>query len=297
MKIIAKSGGLPEDAATAIKLISAFAGDEEMSAAEWKRLHIHNDGSEPTVYQYMIEHLTSCHYSSGEAIRLWRKILRHKFKLLRTLGRNPGMFVAAMDYLNNLSDEQDTLYTPISERQLFNYLEMSLTDGLTGLYNRNAVTLVMEKLLEATKRSGGEVSLLMIDVDDFRNVNNSFGHQVGDEVLKEVAGIIETNIRRMDVAGRYGGDEFMALLPDTSSGEAMVIAERIRLAVFDRFTDTKSVTLSIGIASFPACATTLSECIQVADDALYRVKRSEKNRVLIAEAPHKVGPIASTGTG
>ena len=141
-------------------------------------------------------------------------------------------------------------------------------------------------------RLGGELSLLMMDLDDFKLVNDTHGHLAGDRVLEEVGRILQDEPRGMDQAARYGGEEFILALPETGPEGAMKAAQRIRRAVEALTVDdiragtTISVTVSIGLATAPADGVTARELIPAADSALYRAKRSGKNRVVaVAQTP------------
>lgn len=157
--------------------------------------------------------------------------------------------------------------------------QLSLTDGLTGLLNRRYLEERLDEEIKRSSRHRFPLSLLMLDVDDFKSYNDSFGHPAGDEALKIAAEVIKDSLRNEDVAARYGGEEFSVMLPQTSADEASAIAERIR----DRFESTKfpfrQVTVSIGVAVFTGDGQTSAQLINAADNALYRAKHSGRNAV------------------
>ncbi|QDH21097.1 diguanylate cyclase [Saccharibacillus brassicae] len=165
------------------------------------------------------------------------------------------------------------------------------TDGLTGLFNKNALIERAERGLREASRHGGSAAVVMFDVDHFKRVNDTFGHEAGDRVLSGVAEIIRSIIEPEDVAGRYGGDEFVLYLPDTGAQEACARAERIRAAVAALAIDVVGhgvrVTSSFGVAQLPAEAlsdpTPADVCMQTlmrkADQALYESKQLGRNRV------------------
>jgi diguanylate cyclase (GGDEF)-like protein len=132
------------------------------------------------------------------------------------------------------------------------------------------------------------LTLLMIDVDYFKRYNDTYGHQQGDELLRQIAEILRQNIRQSDIAGRYGGEEFAVILPETDKESAAVLAQRLCEVVartpFPGYPGGPPVrcTVSIGVASYPEDALTVSDLIAAADTALYRAKRFGKNRVVIA---------------
>lgn len=160
---------------------------------------------------------------------------------------------------------------------------LSVTDDLTGLLNKR---YLRERLTEETKRSnryGYPMSLMMIDVDNFKSYNDAFGHPEGDKALQIVAHGLKETLRGADVAARYGGEEFSILLPQTTSEEAYTIAERIRQKIEATHFPNRKVTVSIGIASCSHIVCTLSEIIKAADQALYEAKRRGRNNVQIYE--------------
>ena len=154
---------------------------------------------------------------------------------------------------------------------------MSETDELTGVYNRRGFAIVAGPLFAQSQRSNRHASVLMIDMDDFKMVNDGHGHDAGDRVLRQVARCIETELRQSDVLARYGGDEFVALLPDTPVHGALEVSRRIRKAVLSdpvEF-DGRSLcaSLSIGIASFPEDGQSIDALLQRADRAMYLAKK------------------------
>ncbi|MGI6034432.1 MAG: diguanylate cyclase [Limnochordia bacterium] len=153
------------------------------------------------------------------------------------------------------------------------FKEQAVRDGLTGLYNHRF--LQTELRASVAKGRTDQTSFLMIDIDDFKRFNDSYGHQAGDQLLQELAGILLANTRQTDVVARYGGEEFAIVLSDTDPEEAVKIAQRIREAVKREC----RITVSIGISSFPDHAATVEELIKGADKALYKAKDISKDRV------------------
>lgn len=164
-------------------------------------------------------------------------------------------------------------------------LHHAITDKRTGLYNHVYFEHVLGTEIERATRQQHPVSLLMIDIDDFKEYNDTLGHLVGDEILEEIGTLIRENIRAVDLGARYGGEEFTVVLPYTPAGRAALIAERIRQVIAEHSfrpemsLPTKHLAVSIGIASYPAFAGSGKELLQKADDALYEAKKSGKNRV------------------
>ena len=161
-------------------------------------------------------------------------------------------------------------------------LELAFTDSLTGLYNRRYFMEQIEREFIRANRGKVALSLIMVDLDGLKAINDRFGHHEGDAFLREVAGIIRANTRASDVAARWGGDEFMLLAPETDSDSAWKIAERVRGQVkrYHRVLEGEKVgiTVSVGIVSYPAHASMISELLRRADEAMYSAKRGGKDR-------------------
>lgn len=161
---------------------------------------------------------------------------------------------------------------------------LSVTDRLTELYNHGYFQERLEEEIGRATRFGHEVSLIMLDIDDFKEFNDTFGHPHGDRVLRAVASAIKENLREMDVAARYGGEEFVVVLPETDSGGAIQVGERIREHISGvEFTGGEGLppvhrTVSVGVATFPHHAASPSELIEAADQAMFLAKRRGKNQ-------------------
>ena len=159
--------------------------------------------------------------------------------------------------------------------------ELSLTDPLTGCWNRRAFDERLARETAASERHGGALAILMIDIDNFKRVNDSFGHEVGDQVLCHVAKVLREGARGTDFVCRYGGEEFAILLPRTNIEGATIIAERLRLGVNGRW-NGHAVTVSIGIAGRPETGEDPHAIVRCADEALYRAKARGRNQVVMA---------------
>ncbi|MDN5331814.1 MAG: hypothetical protein PWP45_1039 [Tepidanaerobacteraceae bacterium] len=176
----------------------------------------------------------------------------------------------------------------ISNAQLFDKTShLAATDGLTGLYNHRYIYNQLEHMVNHVRNCGGTFSLILIDIDHFKSYNDSYGHLMGDKVLKKLAEILKQNVRNGDIVGRYGGEEFAIILPDTPGSEAYAIAERIRKAVEStEFAVTEEgkkifVTVSAGVASCPDDALSVKELVNKADQALlFGAKKKGRNRVV-----------------
>jgi diguanylate cyclase (GGDEF)-like protein len=169
--------------------------------------------------------------------------------------------------------------------------ETSFKDDVTGLYNRRFFSIRLEEEMQRHRRFNHPVSVVLVDLDGFKAVNDELGHAVGDETLRDVAQILMKHSRGINVVARYGGDEFAVLLVETSKAGARLYADRIRqvVATFP-FSHGKRITASFGIASLPDDeVATAEELVRAADEALYGAKRGGKNQVATTDSPEKVG--------
>jgi diguanylate cyclase (GGDEF)-like protein len=166
---------------------------------------------------------------------------------------------------------------------------LSLTDGLTGLWNRRQFELRAAQELERAARFGERFSVVLVDLDDFKAVNDRYGHLVGDAVLIETARRLVTHTRDVDTVARYGGEEFVLLLPQTDSFGAMNVADKVREELARAPIDTEAgpitITLSAGVAYHPQHGEGMDSLLSAADTALYAAKASGKNQVVSAELP------------
>ena len=167
--------------------------------------------------------------------------------------------------------------------------QMAATDGLTLVGNRRSFDDHIDRELSRAQRTSGDVSLIMIDIDHFKTLNDKHGHQTGDEVLREVAQVIKSTVRDYDTVARYGGEEFGAILPGCDAVEAAEIAERVRVAI-QTCGSTVPVTASAGIATFPGNAIDKEALVTAADEALYESKRAGRNRVTTSDLQAMVLP-------
>ena len=170
-------------------------------------------------------------------------------------------------------------------------MELAVTDTLTGLHNRRYMMGQLKALADRAVKGGSEqVSVLLMDIDHFKGVNDGFGHQGGDEVLREFAVRLATNVRAIDLACRWGGEEFAVVMPETKVEDAQRIAERIRLHVggspfrIGPQHEPLSVTISIGVAGTLGEGDSVDALVKRADEALYEAKHTGRNRVVTRAA-------------
>ncbi len=178
----------------------------------------------------------------------------------------------------------------IERQHLYSGVEkIGLTDALTGLANRRLFNFLIDREINRSRRYGRPVSLLMMDIDFFKRINDTWGHPAGDIVLRDLGALVRQSVRKLDVPVRYGGEEFAIILPETTLEEAVNLAERFRImverTVFSNGRERLPVTISIGIASIGNNSTaeniSQEEFLQIADGALYQAKQSGRNRIAV----------------
>jgi diguanylate cyclase (GGDEF)-like protein len=190
--------------------------------------------------------------------------------------------------LEILVAEKDKLTSEL-QRANSELANLAATDSLTQLPNKRSFNDVLARELAIADRNATTLSLLMVDVDHFKKVNDAWGHAIGDIVLAHLGGLLSASLRTSDFAARYGGEEFVVLLPCTPQEGALLVAERIRVALADNAIDTPKgpldVRASFGLASIsgPGCRDAAQKFFEAADAALYSAKNSGRNRVVCAK--------------
>lgn len=234
------------------------------------------------VYTYIFQILTNLDLPPEEAEQHWNQIIAHSKHLSAAMGREVNLRTAVCDYFCSINK---SLHNPkIIEIHLFEKTAKSSTfDSLTGLLNRNTFDEMLSREISRAKRYDSNLTLLFLDLDDFKRVNDTFGHMAGDEVLRKVAQLIMLEKRAEDFGARYGGEEITILLPETSKAAGWFIGERIR----QRLEETEiryegkniKATVSGGLASFPIDANDGLTLLKNADKAMYRAKSFGKNNI------------------
>ncbi|MBX6320925.1 MAG: PleD family two-component system response regulator [Rhodospirillaceae bacterium] len=207
-----------------------------------------------------------------------------------------GLDIGANDYLIRPVDPNEMIarvrtqvrrrrYQDRLRRNYERSLSLALTDAVTGLHHRRYMTRHLEALIQRAQANGKSLSVMLFDIDHFKAVNDTYGHDVGDEVLKGVAQRVSANLRNFDMVSRYGGEEFVVVMPDTSGETALSVAERLcqRIAAepfrISSPPGLRSITVSIGVTDLHGPNDTAEEILKRADRAMYRAKNGGRNRV------------------
>src|SRR5467141_369821 len=219
--------------------------------------------------------------SDAEAAERAAAIEAHRRELGSRLGRNVGAVVAAVDYMLNISG--DLVSPTIVEHEALELLEhRSVTDPLTGLFNRYHFDATMTREIARCRRYAVPLSLLLVDVDRLKLMNDRWGHHAGDQALGRVAVAIQKSLRGTDIAARLGGDEFAIILPDTDAVAGLIVATRIRRNLVENA--SSMVTVSGGLVELPRDVdVSTAQLMLVADHALYAAKNSGGNCVVQRE--------------
>jgi diguanylate cyclase (GGDEF)-like protein len=285
MATVKHSSDFPSLRQSVLQLLEAAPPHEEKLLEEFERGKAKGD----PLYSSILSILTHLQFSETEAARHWKRVVAHREELRGVLGRDPGLRVALLDYFLNVS--RSLRSPPVIEIAVYERTERSaITDGLTGLFNHSYFLKALRQEILRSKRHEIRIALLLLDLDDFKALNDGHGHVEGDRVLTRAAALIRECIREIDVPARYGGEEFAVILPDTTRTGAYVVAERVRQRIEERFRRGRplpKVTISGGIAVYPDDAGTPADLIVRADEALYRAKGAGKNRITLVRGERR----------
>jgi diguanylate cyclase (GGDEF)-like protein len=232
---------------------------------------------------FMLSHLR---FEDAEAKHHWRGILAHRNEMQERLESEVNLLVALVSYFVGVERRFET--PKVIELRLFEKTQASVyRDELTGLCNFRLFREHLARELQQADRYGSPLSLVMVDIDDFKHYNDSNGHEVGNEALAAMAGLLADSLRRSDVPARYGGEEFILVLPATSKSDAHLVAERARIAIEQHpfpHRETQpggALTVSMGVATCPADGRDEGSLVRHADQAMYVAKARGKNQVYL----------------
>jgi diguanylate cyclase (GGDEF)-like protein len=232
-----------------------------------------NAGGDPEVYREAITSCLRCEVFPSSALLVVRSVENGK-----RVNRENAVPIS------NLASEAGHALEVVS---LYDNMKiMAVTDGLTGLFNHREFYQALRRELERARRYRHTLSLLMIDVDDFKRFNDRFGHPAGDFALRNIADLLRKCARTTDILARYGGEEFAVILPESTPGGALMVAERIKMEVaahnfIQNADDPVHLTVSIGIYSSENGDVTEDQIVSLADEASYTAKKSGKNQVVV----------------
>jgi diguanylate cyclase (GGDEF)-like protein len=236
------------------------------------------------VYAELVYLLSHLRFSAREAKQHWLQVIAHREAMEDRFGAAVDLRVALVSYFVEVNRQ---LKNPkIIELKLFEQTQASVyRDDLTGLCNYRYFREYLGREIHRCIRYNNPISLVMIDIDNFKNYNDRNGHEAGNAVLTTIAGLLRDSLRSVDVPARYGGEEFALILPATVKTDAQQVAERVRRKIedhhfpFEEFQPDGKLTTSLGVATYPADAREADELVRRADSALYFAKSNGKNQV------------------
>ncbi len=216
--------------------------------------------------------------------------------------------VAEIDFAGALSDQVALIVAAVERRRLLEERsriagelaetrELAIRDALTGLHNRRHLELLLEEEITRSVRHARPLAVAMLDIDHFKEINDRHGHRIGDQVLRAMGSVVRDNLRALDKPARYGGEELVLILPETTAPGAALVAERVRAAIeahrFEVLADDAPlelrITVSIGIAHVPIDGDTAGRLLEVADRAMYEAKARGRNQTVVARSAHHTG--------
>ncbi|THB63264.1 MAG: diguanylate cyclase [Spirochaetaceae bacterium] len=257
-------------------ILDEDAENEEFLLGKFNRLH---DSSGDGFFVDLFRILVNLEFDAQAAAEHWQNIMLRKKDLSQKVGREVHFRVAMLDYF--FCENKRVRNPKIIEIKLFEKtLRVAMIDELTRVFNRRYYDEIIERELKRARRYGRDLSLAVIDIDDFKLFNDESGHAAGDKILASFGSLLGVSFRKEDVVCRYGGEEFVVVMPETDSRTAYEVLERFRVKM--RSADfLNMVTFSCGVASFPAHAEDEDELFIKADKAMYIAKANGKDRVAV----------------
>ncbi len=264
------------------EFVAGMSGDRELTPEQRAAADRLWQERGKALFSQLLFAVTHQCFPADEAEAKWSAILRHKYELSEKLGRNVGLAVAALDYLANLRRDIESPVI-IPKPSMDAIVRMAIEDPLTRVANRSSVLVRLDDELRRCRRHGTPCSLLMLDIDNFSRINDTQGHDSGDAAIRSFAASVIRLLRDVDLCGRFGGDEFMVLLPDTAAADAVAVAGRMLQSVRSDLSNPTGLTCSIGVAACPEHGWTAANLVTAADQALLEAKRRGKNCVVVFE--------------
>ena len=275
-----------------IDLIEVLGQDRHLASPDdLQEIISHLSRSGESLYSELLYYLTYRRFPQDQAENLWKGVMKHKRRMQEALTRDVAFRVAALDYLSCKTNVLKGVHL-IARPEFEGVLSYVNIDEVSGVFSRRYFNTQLSKEVSRARRYGKFLSLLLIDVDRFKQINDSFGHVKGDTVLRKVGRLLQDSTRQADSVCRFGGDEFSVLLPETNSSDAYSTAERTRNAV-SQMTISKgrgediALTLSVGGATFPGDCDEAEELMALADQMCLEAKRAGKNCVKLYSEGHR----------
>ncbi len=265
------------------KLLSLLEKERKFNYFTLEINEILNSGTKKAFYSNLLELFINLSFDEAEAKQHWENILNNFVFIKQKMNREIGLRDAIVDYYVN---HAEMMKEPIVvEMRVFKETEkLALVDSLTGLFNKRYYDIAVKKEYKKALRFNQIFSLVLLDLDDFKTVNDTKGHLFGDEVLSNFGKILSLSSREEDIICRYGGEEFIAILPESSSDGALMYAERVRkILKEDKFFMKHNITFSGGISTFPYNGKDLEELFKAVDKSLYAAKYSGKDCTIKSE--------------
>lgn len=221
-------------------------------------------------------------FSERESLLHWQNILIRHAELRAKLGPSTDIQLAIMDYFINIT--QMVSAPLLIDTHAFRHTEkLAMIDPLTGLFNRRYMDVALKKEFNRCARYEKNLSVFLLDLDDFKKINDTRGHPFGDRVLRELAAMLSDMMREEDITCRYGGEEFLVILPETDVEGANILTDRLKKEIKSRpFFIENGITFSGGYATYPETASSAENLIEAADRALYQAKSAGKDRIFAA---------------
>ena len=267
--------------ASMIQQLSAYSQNED----EFLRHVVDLAGTQGgKVYPVLLNIFTQLDFEEDEARSIWQDMVRHRQQMMNAMTRPINLTTAICDYM--LTVRRELIHPKVVELNLFEETSYySKSDSLTGLYNRFYLEEALKSEASRCRRYQSEFSIAFFDIDHFKAVNDTLGHPAGDRVLISVANLLQSEKRTEDIVGRFGGEEFILILPGTQKYSALILAERIRNKIENMNLSFEGkpvqVTVSGGVATFPLDTDIEKEIMECADRALYRAKRQGRNQIVL----------------
>ncbi len=262
------------------KLLSLLEKERKFNYFTLEINEILNSSTEKAFYSNLLELFINLSFNEDEAKQHWENILNNFVFIKQQLNREIGLRVAIVDYFVN---HAEMMKEPIVvEMRVFKETEkLALVDSLTGLFNKRFYDITVNKEYKKALRFNQIFSLVLLDLDDFKKVNDTKGHLFGDEVLSKFGKILSSSSREEDIICRYGGEEFIAILPESSGDGALMYAERVRkILKEDNFFKKHNITFSGGISTFPYNGKDPEELFKAVDKSLYAAKYAGKDCII-----------------